>query len=68
MVAFHVTLDHILVDDEYSITGVIDWTFARVVPVFEAFGASLLTADMDDIYEGKRGRSTRDKYLDHHRV
>lgn len=25
--------DHIIVDDDFNITGIIDWSFARVVPV-----------------------------------
>ncbi|KAI7972005.1 hypothetical protein EIK77_003098 [Talaromyces pinophilus] len=54
---------HILVDDDYNITGVIGWTFARVVPAFEAFGPLLLTADLDDLLKGKLGRSLGDKIL-----
>ncbi|KAJ5751385.1 uncharacterized protein N7511_008350 [Penicillium nucicola] len=55
--------DHILVDEDYNITGLIDWTFARAVPMYEAFGPSLLTAEMSDIYEGKAGRSWGDRIL-----
>ncbi|KAF8250492.1 hypothetical protein K440DRAFT_653617 [Wilcoxina mikolae CBS 423.85] len=44
--------DHILVDDDFNVTGIIDWTFARVVPKYEAFGPSLVTANMSDIYDG----------------
>lgn len=55
--------DHILVDDEYNVTGIIDWTYARVVPAFEAFGPSLLTADMDDMFNGKSGRSPKDNIM-----
>lgn len=55
--------DHILVDDEYNITGIIDWTFARTVPAFEAFAPSLLTADMDDMFNGKAGRSSKDNIM-----
>lgn len=54
---------HILVDDEYNITGVVDWAFVRVVSAFEAFGPSLLTVDLDDLFEGKPGRSLGDKIL-----
>ncbi|RAQ41827.1 hypothetical protein AFGD_001064 [Aspergillus flavus] len=32
---------HILVDERYNITGIIDWTYARVVPACEAYGLSL---------------------------
>ena len=55
--------DHILVDDEYNITGIIDWTFARVVPAYEAFGPSLLTADTNELFTGKAGRSFRDTVM-----
>ncbi|CAG8889968.1 unnamed protein product [Penicillium egyptiacum] len=55
--------DHILVDEDYNITGIIDWTFARLVPIYEAFGPSLLTAEMSDIYESNAGRSRGDTML-----
>lgn len=29
---------HLLIDENYNITGIIDWQFARIVPVCEAFG------------------------------
>lgn len=54
---------HILVDDDNNITGVIDWTFARVVPAFEAFGPSPLAADLDDLFTGKARRSPMDMVL-----
>ncbi|KAK4226106.1 hypothetical protein QBC38DRAFT_456635 [Podospora fimiseda] len=44
--------DHILVDNDYNIIGIIDWQFARTVPASEAFGPSLLTANMGWIYSG----------------
>ncbi|KAI2028673.1 hypothetical protein LOZ41_005684, partial [Ophidiomyces ophidiicola] len=55
--------DHILVDDEFNITGIIDWTFARIVPVYEAMGPSLVTANMNDIYNGTPGLSNHDKLV-----
>lgn len=55
--------DHVLVDDDYNITGIIDWTFARVVPAFEAFGPSLLTANTNDLFSGKAGQSANDSIL-----
>jgi aminoglycoside phosphotransferase (APT) family kinase protein len=45
--------DHLMVDDDLNITGIIDWQMARTVPANEAFGPSLVTADMSDIYNGK---------------
>lgn len=53
--------DHILVDDDFNVTGIIDWTFARTVPIYEAFGPSLFTAEMNDIYGGKAGLAEQDK-------
>lgn len=41
--------DHILVDDEYNITGLIDWTYTRVVPVGEVFSSSLFTVDINTL-------------------
>jgi hypothetical protein len=57
--------DHIMVDDEFNIVGIIDWTFARTVPIYEAFGPSLVTADMKSIYGGNPGLGDQDKALQH---
>ncbi|KAB8216364.1 hypothetical protein BDV33DRAFT_207426 [Aspergillus novoparasiticus] len=40
--------DHLMVDDELNITGIIDWQIASVVPASEAFRPSLVTAEMSD--------------------
>ncbi|KAI1928551.1 hypothetical protein LOZ53_002616 [Ophidiomyces ophidiicola] len=55
--------DHILVDENYNITGVIDWQFARVVPACEAFGPSLVTADLNALYTGQAGSTNMDRLL-----
>jgi hypothetical protein len=55
--------DHILVDGDFNITGVIDWSFARLVPAYEAFGPSLVTADMDALFSGQTGLSHDDQLL-----
>jgi len=55
--------DHILVDKDYNITALIDWQFARFVPACEAFGPSLFTADLGDLYNGSAGLSTDDSLL-----
>ncbi|OKL62612.1 hypothetical protein UA08_01135 [Talaromyces atroroseus] len=55
--------DHILVGDGYNITGIIDWTYARIVPTFEAFGPSLLTVNLNDMFNGKAGQSTNDSLM-----
>ncbi|KAI8681998.1 AN1-type domain-containing protein [Fusarium keratoplasticum] len=54
---------HVLVDDEFQITGVIDWTFARIVPAFETFGPSLISADNDDLFFGEVGLTNEDMIL-----
>lgn len=41
--------DHILVDEFYNITAIIDWEFARFVPACEAFGSSAFTADVSKV-------------------
>jgi hypothetical protein len=46
------TGDDLLVDDDLNITGIIDWTFARAVPKFEAFGLSLVMADIYKVFQG----------------
>lgn len=47
--------DHILVDEAFDITAVIDWQFARFVLACEAFGPSLFTAKLNDLYGGSEG-------------
>lgn len=41
-----------MVDDALNFTCIIDWQMARVVPASEAFGPSLVTANMANIYDG----------------
>ncbi|KAH8128632.1 hypothetical protein FP744_10008485 [Trichoderma asperellum] len=55
--------DHLLVDDDLHITGIIDWQMARVVPRREAFGPSLVTADMNALCGGKVSISADDVAL-----
>ncbi|KAK3687158.1 hypothetical protein B0T22DRAFT_456573 [Podospora appendiculata] len=48
--------DHLMVDDELNITGIIDWQMTRIVlPRREAFGPSLVSADMRALYGGSDG-------------
>lgn len=55
--------DHLMVDAERNVTGVIDWQFARCVPAAEAFGPSILTADLS-ILDSDVSRLTKDdEYL-----
>jgi len=55
--------DHILVDEQLNITGIIDWQMARIVPRHEAFGPSLVTADMNALCNGKFSLSPNDLVL-----
>ncbi|GAB1207380.1 hypothetical protein APSETT445_006096 [Aspergillus pseudonomiae] len=55
--------DHLMVDDELNIVGIIDWQMARVVPANEAFGPSLVTAEIGDIYNGVSSLTVHDHAL-----
>ncbi|KAJ5654784.1 hypothetical protein N7490_001787 [Penicillium lividum] len=55
--------DHLMVDDELNIVGIIDWQMARVAPASEAFGPSLVTAEMSDIYNGLSSLTVHDLAL-----
>ena len=55
--------DHLMVDDDLNIVGIIDWQMARVVPATEPFGPSLVTADMKNIYDGASCLTTHDLVL-----
>ncbi|KAI0536746.1 hypothetical protein GGR58DRAFT_474410 [Xylaria digitata] len=55
--------DHLLVDENLNITGIIDWQMARAVPRREAFGPSLVTADMSALCGGKVSLSIDDVAL-----
>ncbi|EPE35572.1 Protein kinase-like (PK-like) [Glarea lozoyensis ATCC 20868] len=55
--------DHILVDDQLNITGIIDWQMACTVPRHEAFGPSLVTADMNAFCDGEVQLSHNDLVL-----
>ncbi|KAK0712532.1 hypothetical protein B0T26DRAFT_752759 [Lasiosphaeria miniovina] len=56
--------EHLLVVDEnFNVTGIIDWQMARVVPRQEAFGASPVTASMSSLCRGKVSLSKDDVAL-----
>ncbi|KAG5979932.1 hypothetical protein E4U55_004555 [Claviceps digitariae] len=55
--------DHLLVDENLNVTGIIDWQMARVVPLREAFGPSIVTADMNALCDGKVSLSIDDAVL-----
>ncbi|KJK60920.1 hypothetical protein P875_00042903 [Aspergillus parasiticus SU-1] len=55
--------DHLMVDDELNITGIIEWQMASVVPASEAFRLSLMTVEMGDIYNGESSLTIHDHAL-----
>ncbi|KAI1204925.1 uncharacterized protein F4807DRAFT_300500 [Annulohypoxylon truncatum] len=55
--------DHLMVDEDLNITGIIDWQMARIVPRREAFALSLVSADMRALCEGNVSLSTKDVAL-----
>ncbi|CAG9987952.1 unnamed protein product [Clonostachys byssicola] len=57
------TGDHILVDRDYNIRSIVNWQLARFVPAEEAFGPSLLTANIGQLYGGTPGLGTGDHML-----
>jgi hypothetical protein len=44
--------DHILVDEEFNITGIIDWEWAYTAPKDEAFTSPLAFLDAQDFFSG----------------
>lgn len=44
--------DHILVDDEFNITGIIDWEWAHTAPPAHAFNSPIGLLPVGDFYEG----------------
>jgi len=55
--------DHLLIDGNYNITGIIDWQFARIVPACEAFGPSLITASLNKLCSKDSGLTDDDIFL-----
>lgn len=52
--------DHLMVDKDLNITGIIDWQMARIVPRQEAFALSLVSADMSALCDGNVSLSKED--------
>ncbi|KAI0106207.1 phosphotransferase enzyme family-domain-containing protein [Nemania sp. FL0031] len=44
--------DHILVDEDYNITGIIDWEWAHTAPPSRAFNSPIGLLHVDDFYDG----------------
>ena len=55
--------DHLMVDEDLNITGIIDWQMARIVPRREAFALSLVSADMRALCDGDVSLSAKDVAL-----
>lgn len=55
--------DHLLVDEDLNITGIIDWQMARIVPRREAFALSLISADMRALCDGTVSLNAKDVAL-----
>jgi hypothetical protein len=53
--------DHILVDDDFNITGIIDWEWAQTTPKPEAFAAPMFLLDVGSYYDGKNELSEGEK-------
>lgn len=45
--------DHILIDDDHDITGIIDWEWAHTYPKSAAFNSPILLLPVADFYDGK---------------
>lgn len=55
--------DHLIVDEDLNITGIIDWQMAHIVPRREAFALSVVSADMRALCGGGISLSTSDLAL-----
>ncbi|KAI1269963.1 hypothetical protein F5Y18DRAFT_372108 [Xylariaceae sp. FL1019] len=55
--------DHLMVDEDLNITGIIDWQMARIVPRREAFALSFVSADMGALCDGHISLGAQDVAL-----
>lgn len=55
--------DNILADEEYNITGIIDWECSEVLPASSAFSAPLFLMDWDMVDQGRSEPSEGEKRL-----
>lgn len=47
--------DHILVDEDFNITGIVDWEWAHTAPASHAFNSPIAFLPVADFYDGKNG-------------
>lgn len=55
--------DHVLVDEDFNITGIIDWEFASVEPKALAFSSPCMLWPVGDFYAGSNGLSPEEMEL-----
>ena len=52
--------DHILVDEDFNITGIIDWEFASTEPKALVFSSSCMLWSVEDFYNGSNELAPED--------
>ncbi|KAL4904910.1 hypothetical protein BDW74DRAFT_168089 [Aspergillus multicolor] len=55
--------DHLLVDDDYNIMGIIDWEWAHTYPSFLAFNSPIMLLPVADFYNGVTELSDDEQYF-----
>ncbi|KAM3451332.1 hypothetical protein MY3296_005373 [Beauveria thailandica] len=55
--------DHILVDESFNITGIVDWEWAHTAPASHAFNSPIALLPVADFYHGKNGLGDDELYL-----
>ncbi|KAI9673421.1 MAG: prephenate dehydrogenase (NADP(+)) [Caeruleum heppii] len=55
--------DHILVDDDFNITGIIDWEWAYTAPRSEAFSSPMAFWDVAGFFDGRNDLSDDEQQL-----
>lgn len=55
--------DHILVDENYNIQGIIDWEWAYTAPVSQAFNTPVALLHAKEFYDGKKHLGAQEKHM-----
>ncbi|WPG97344.1 Hypothetical protein R9X50_00011800 [Acrodontium crateriforme] len=55
--------DHILVDDDYNITGIIDWEWSYTAPVELAFNSPIMLLPVARFYNGEQSICEEEEYF-----
>ena len=53
--------DHILIDEDYNVTGIIDWEFATTEPAAVAFSSPCMMWPVGDFYDGRNNLSVEEE-------